>query len=363
MTVPSKPLSWSKQSASASAGAQSSAAERDPKITPWMDDEALETTPSPHSRTRGRSMRDWIVLGLAFLLMFYVALFLLGGFSSSSTSSSSSSGFSFGGASEVAIIPIQGEIASYSSKDTTGFPEIISALEEAEADPAVGVIFLDIDSGGGSVVASKQVVSKIRLLEKPVMSWIGDVGASGAYYIASATDYATADADSITGSIGVISMQPTLEELMQKVGVKMNTVKTGELKDIGSPFNEFTDEEKQIMQMIVDEAFESFKNDVVAFRGEKINPTLFADVLDGRILSGRQALNTGLIDATLTREEALVKAGEMMGIEGKPSVRYYLEKELTIWDLLFSAGASFGKGISSSVAPISSAEQAGIRAE
>lgn len=365
MAVPSKPHSWSKQSSPAhAAGAGTSqSAERDPKITPWMEDEALETTPSPHSRTRGRSMRDWLVLGLAFLLMFYVALFLLGGFSPSSSSSSSSGGFSFGGASDVAIIPIQGEIASFSSKDTTGFPEIISALEEAEADPAVGVIFLDIDSGGGSVVASKQVVSKIRTIEKPVMSWIGDVGASGAYYIASATDYATADADSITGSIGVISMQPSIEELMQKIGVKMNTVKTGELKDIGSPFNEFTDEEKQVMQVIVNEAFDSFKSDVLTFRGEKVNSTLFADVLDGRILSGRQALNTGLIDATLTREEALVKAGEMMGVEGKPSVKYYLEKELTLWDLLFSAGASFGKGISSSMSPISSAEQAGIRAE
>lgn len=372
MAVPSKPHSWSKQPASSSLsgpGAQSASSssggggERDPKITPWMDDEVLETTPSPHSRTRGRSMRDWIVLGLAFFLMFYVALFLVGGFSSSSSNSSPSSGFSFGGASDVAIIPIQGEITSYSSKDTTGFPEIISALEEAEADPAVGVILLDIDSGGGSVVASKQVVAKIRTLEKPVMSWIGDVGASGAYYIASSTDYATADADSITGSIGVISMQPSIEELMQKIGVKMNTVKTGELKDIASPFNEFTDEEKQILQAIVDEAFESFKSDVRSFRGEKINPTLFEEVLDGRILSGRQALNVGLLDATLTREEALVKAGEMMGIEGKPSVRYYLEKELTIWDLLFSAGASFGKGISSSIAPASAAEQSGIRAE
>jgi len=351
MASPAKPHSWSRNSSasrgnSATMSAPAPVAD-DPKITPWSEDEALEATPSPHSRTRGRSMRDWIVLGLAFLLMFYVALFLIGGFSTSTSNNSSSSGFTFGGSSSVAVIPIQGEIA----------------LEDAESDPSVGAIFLDIDSSGGSVVASKQVVSKIRSIEKPVVSWIGDVGASGAYYIASATDYASADADSITGSIGVISMQPNLEELMQKIGVKMNTVKTGELKDIGSPFNDFTEEEKNVMQAIVDEAFESLKNDVLSFRGEKINPTLFAETLDGRILSGRQALNVGLIDATITREEALVKAGEMMGAEGKPNVKFYLEKELTWWDLLFSAGASFGKGISSGVSPISSSEKAGIRAE
>lgn len=342
-------------------------AENDPRITPWSDEEYSETVPPQAPRKRGRTLRDWAVLALAFLLIFYVIMFLVGGLvlsnTSNTTTTSSGGRFSFLSGGEIAVIPIHGEISSATSKDSVGYADVIAALDDADSDPAIRVIFLDISSGGGGVVPSKQIVSKIRDVKKPVVSWIGEMGASGAYYIASSSDYILADGDSITGSIGVISMLPSLDELMQKVGVKMNTIKTGELKDVGSPFNEFTDEERAIFQTIVDEAFDSFKNDVQSFRGEKLNAVKFPEVLDGRILSGRQALSVGLIDELGTREQAIAKAAALGEIEGEPVRVYYLQHTPTLMDLLFSAGASFGSGIKSEINPLAGNETAKIEAK
>jgi len=340
--------------------------ESDPKITPWNEDDFNDASSTPTPRRRGRSLRDWLVLGAAALLVFYVILFLVGSLASvsstSSSTSSSSRSFSLFNAGEIAVIPIQGEISSATSRDTIGYADVILALDDAENDPSISVIFLDIESGGGSVVSSKQIVDKIRDVNKPIVSWIGDVGASGAYYIAASTDYVMADADSITGSIGVISMQPNVEELMQKIGVKMNTIKTGELKDIGSPFSEMSDDEKIVLQGIVQEAFDSFVNDVKQFRGEKLDAEKFNTILDGRIVSGRQAYAIGLIDETLSREKALARAAEAASMSGKPALRYYLQHTPSLWDVLFNAGASFGKGIASSITPASELGGARIQA-
>lgn len=339
--------------------------ESDPRVTPWTDEEYSETLPQQPPRKRGRSLRDWAVLALAFLLIFYVVMFLVSGLVLSNTSGTASAGerFSFLSGGEIAVIPIHGEISSATSKESVGYADVIAALEDADADPAISVIFLDISSGGGGVVPSKQIVSKIREVEKPVVSWIGEMGASGAYYIASSSDYILADGDSITGSIGVISMLPSLDELMQKIGVKMNIVKTGELKDAGSPFNEFTEEEREIFQTIVDEAFESFKTDVQSFRGEKLNAVKFPEVLDGRILSGRQALSVGLIDELGTRKQAIAKAAALGQIEGNPTLVYYLQRSPTLMDLLFSAGASFGSGIESEINPLAGNENSSLQAK
>lgn len=340
--------------------------ENDPKITPWNEEDFNDAITPLSPRRRGRSLRDWLVLGAAALLVFYVILFLMGSFVSvsntTSSTSSSSRSFSLFNAGEIAIIPIQGEISSVTSRDSVGYLDVVQALDDAENDPSISVIFLDIDSPGGSVVSSKQIVDKIRDLNKPVVSWIGDVGASGAYYVAASTDYVMSDADSITGSIGVISMQPNVEELMQKIGVKMNTVKTGELKDIGSPFNEMSEKEKEVLQGIVNEAFDAFKNDVQTFRGEKLTSESFETVLDGRILSGRQALQLRLVDETLSREKALLRAAETAGMSGKPMLRYYMQHTPSLWDVLFNAGTAFGNGITSSISPASASGATRIQA-
>jgi protease-4 len=317
--------------------------EKDPHLTPWEEE---EKSPSPHPmrKSRERGLRDWLALGMAVLLVVYIVSFLFAGVSSSP---GKSNGFFVGGG-NVAWIPIQGEISPQSGNGSTGYLNVIAALDAAENDSSVSVVFLDIDSPGGSVVSSKQIVSRIRKMEKPAVSWIGELGASGAYYIASASDYVMADSDSITGSIGVISRQPNVKELMDKLGIKMEDITTGKLKGIGSPFNELTDEEKQVFQVLVNQAFESFVSDVKEFRGEKLDAPKFDAVLDGRILSGKQALEIGLVDETGTREQAIQKAGKMGEIEGEPHLIPFIEKEFSLADLFFSAGASFGKGIRTS---------------
>lgn len=312
--------------------------DRDPHVTPWEEEEALQPMRPPPRQTQ-RGLRDWLVLGAGAILLIYVISFLFLG----TDSSRSSSGFTFGQPS-VAIIPIHGEIVSGTSGNFTGYMDIMDQLEQADNDPSVSVVLLDIDSGGGSVVASKQMVATIRSMDKPVVSWVGELGASGAYYAAAASDYIVADSDSITGSIGVISRQPNVKVLLEKLGISMDEVTSGKLKGVGSPFDEFTEEEKQLFQVLVNQAFEGFVDDIKAFRGDKLNQLQFSEVLDGRILSGKQALEIGLIDQTGTRKEAIMKAAELGGIKGKPGLVSYVNETFSFSDLFFSAGASFGEG-------------------
>ncbi len=316
--------------------------ERDPRITPWEEEPTPEAGPR---KPRGRTMRDWLVLAAAFLLALYVIGFLLSGITDSPSGATSL----FSSGAHVAWIPIQGEIVSNGSSGTVNDGIVVDALDRANKDPAIDAIFLDIDSPGGSVVASKQIVAKIREIDKPVVSWIGELGASGAYYIAASSDYIISDGDSITGSIGVISILPNFTGLMEKLGVQMDSIKTGELKDVGSPYNTLTDEEKAIFQGLVDEAFVAFVNDLRTFRGDRLNQSKFDGVLDGRIVSGRQALDIGLVDQVGTRQEALLKVSELAGFEGKPTLHPFIEEEFTLSDLIFSSGVQFGKGFVSSI--------------
>ena len=134
--------------------------------------------------------------------------------------------FDFPGFSQgIAVIPVKGEIMMESgsfSYEMTAM-EIVESIERAEEDPTVGAILLEINSGGGGVVASREIAKKVREARqtKPVVAWISEVGASGAYYVASASDHVVADPDSITGSIGVISVFPNIEGLLEKLGIEI----------------------------------------------------------------------------------------------------------------------------------------------
>ncbi|MEW6295479.1 MAG: signal peptide peptidase SppA [Candidatus Diapherotrites archaeon] len=265
---------------------------------------------------------------------------------------SSSGGFlSFGPS--IAIIPIKGEIVSgapYLSSSLSS-QEIIDSIDEAENDPSVSAILLDIDSPGGAIVPTKQIVAKLKETKKPKVSWIADICTSGAYYIASASDFIMADEDSITGSIGVISIAPDINGLMEKLGVKVKIIKEGKYKALGNPFEELSAEEEQLIQEILSDAFSHFKRDVLKFRAGKISQEKFGEVADGRILSGAQAKKAGLIDALGTRDKAILKAGELAGIKGEPSLKVYGKKQLSFSDLFSQAGFSFGSGFITAVRP------------
>lgn len=319
--------------------AKPDARENDPHVTPWRDEE-MDAPVTRRPRSGG--MRTILVWGLAILLGIYVLFFLAVGFSSPAKTTSN-----FFGGGTVGIIPVHGEISSSDSRDSVSYSKIIQALRTAENDSSISAVLLDIDSGGGSVVASRQVVEEVRSMKKPVVAWIGDVGASGAYYIAASSDFVMADPDSITGSIGVISMIPNVKGLLEKLGIEWVNIKTGELKDIGSPFDSLSDEEKAVFQELVDGAFQRFVSDVKTFRGEKLNAAAFDSILDGRIVSGEKAKMIGLIDETGSRHAAILKAGELGGIEGEPSTELIWENDFTLADLLFSSGAQFGAGFKS----------------
>ncbi len=250
----------------------------------------------------------------------------------------------------VLVIPLQGTISSGSDSSysqSLSTQEIVDSLKDADENPSVAAILLDIESPGGSIVATKQIVAQIREAKKPVVVWIGELGASGAYYAAAASDFVIADSDSITGSIGVISMFLNLEGLLEKIGVKAKIVKEGKFKAIGSPFQEMTPEEEKLLQVLLHDAFLNFKKDIRDFRGNKLDSRQFDEITDGRILSGSQALKAGLIDGLGTREQAIQKAAEMGGISGKPIIKSVSRPFPSLLDLFLRAGLSFGKGIQS----------------
>jgi protease-4 len=247
----------------------------------------------------------------------------------------------------IAVIQIKGPISNESSMFSP-FPtaqDIINQLDKAENDASISAILLEIDSPGGTIVATKEIVRKIREINKPVVSFISGIGASGAYYVAASTDFIVADPDSITGSIGVISVSPNLEGLLEKIGIKMKILKEGKFKDIGSPFKEMTPEEQEILQSILHATFNRFKKDVLEFRSNKISEKDFNKIADGRILSGEQAFQIGLIDELGGKQTAVNIAAKLAGIKGKPVLKDFSNQSTqNLFSILSKAGYAFGTG-------------------
>ncbi len=263
---------------------------------------------------------------LSFVLMFNTGIPMLGG--------------------NVALIRIKGEISNEEAlfeSNKTAF-DIVDELEKAKNDPLVSAVLLEINSAGGTPVATKQITNEILEVkkEKPVVAWISDVGASAGYYIASSASLVIADEDSLTGSIGTISIVPDYSGLLEKLGIGMRVFKSGEMKDMGSPFREMTDKEKEYLQQIVEQAKDDFKEKVIEYRGARLDREKFEKVADGRILTGKQALEVGLIDELGTRKDAIKRAGELAGIEN-PAIKSYEVKKFSLVDLFSNAGYSFGK--------------------
>jgi protease-4 len=187
----------------------------------------------------------------------------------------------------------------------------------------VKAIVLDINSPGGSVGAVQEIYSNILRVRRekriPVVAIFGDVAASGGYYIAAACDKVIAHPGSLTGSIGVIFSVTNFEGLLSKIGVKADPIKSGKHKDIGSPTRPMTPEERKILQSLIDDAYSQFVVAISTGRGlpeEKVR-----ELADGRIYSGRQALDAGLVDALGDSQDALELAAKLGGIRGKPRVK------------------------------------------
>jgi protease-4 len=240
---------------------------------------------------------------------------------------------------KVLMIDIDGTISaaletSFFGREKSVVARVFERLERAAADPAVKAVILRLDTPGGEVTASDIVYHEIlRFKERtgrPVIGLMMSVAASGGYYIASACDVIIAHPSTLTGSIGVISIFPSVESLMAKVGVKVNVIKSGPVKDSGSPFRDMTEDEKKIFQGIIDEYYEGFLTVVARGRKGKIKDADLRTIADGRVYTAPQALKLGLVDGLGYFEDAFGKARDLAGIKSARLVSYtYFPKTKT----------------------------------
>lgn len=234
--------------------------------------------------------------------------------------STSANGFSLFGGKCVGVVTISQEITTEGLKPSllregqAGSEEIADTIYRLnKRDDIAGVLFV-INSPGGSVVATREIYSAIKELKKPKVAYFREVAASGGYYIAAPMDYIMSDPDALTGSIGVVTTIADMSGLFEKVGINMTSIKSGEHKDIGSPARPMTDTERQILQNITSEVFEEFKSIITENRRKRLNSERFEEILDARILTGRQAKEVGLVDELGSKRDAIKKAAELSGL-------------------------------------------------
>lgn len=218
----------------------------------------------------------------------------------------------------VAIIKLSGTISD--SAGSIRSEETINLLRKAQRDPSVGAVVVRINSGGGSVGASQEIYDEVRRtskLGKPVVVSMGDVAASGGYYIASAGDVVFANPGTMTGSIGVIFQFQVVEDLLDQIGVVSYTLTSGEHKAAGNPLEHPSEPALELLHTMIDDTLEQFIGAVAD--GRNMDVEQVRAIADGRVMTGRQAFEYGLVDQLGGLEEALLAAGELVGIEGRPS--------------------------------------------
>lgn len=223
---------------------------------------------------------------------------------------------------KVGIIPIEGIIG-----DSEELVEQINAFAD---DRGIGAVVLRINSPGGGVAPSQEIYQAVRELKKKkkVVASMGAVAASGGYMIAVAADRIVANPGSITGSISTVMHYANVEELMKKVGVRSSVVKSGKFKDIGSPAREMTAEERSLIQAIVDDIYDQFVRTIAENR--KLPLQRIFELADGRIFSGRQAKDLGLVDDLGGLQDAVLLAAKLSGLEGKPETVHGMKKKTTL---------------------------------
>ncbi|MFO8112534.1 MAG: signal peptide peptidase SppA [Desulfosalsimonadaceae bacterium] len=208
--------------------------------------------------------------------------------------------------------------------------KITAQLKAFRDDDNIRAVVLRVDSPGGAVGPSQEIYMEVRrtIEIKPVIASMGAIAASGGYYVAAAADGIVANPGTITGSIGVIMELTNFEALFEKIGIYSDVVKSGEYKDIGSPFRPVSDKEEQLLQQFVDSVHRQFVSDVAAGRNmpeEEVHP-----LADGMIFSGEYAKNAGLVDRLGNLNDAVAWAGEKAGIKGEIVRIYPPEEKLSL---------------------------------
>jgi protease-4 len=258
-------------------------------------------TPSPKPKRPVRTALALVgILGLA-----------LAAFASLMTFSLESGRF---GGDKVALIRIEGVIVDSR--------EVIEELRRYKENSSIKAIVLRIDSPGGGVVPSQEIYTEVRKVRADgkikLVASMGNVAASGGYYIAAATDKIVANPGTLTGSIGVIMELANVKDLLEKVGVQSVVIKSGRYKDLASPFRTMSAEEQALLQGVLDDVHAQFIEAVADGRSLKIEE--IHDLADGRIFSGRQAKRLHLVDELGDLQDAIKLAARLVNIPGEPQV-------------------------------------------
>ena len=248
------------------------------------------------------------------------------------------SGLGWGGRDAVAVIKVSGGISDAMVEPRRGGRENVYAQlrrAEREADVKAGVLL--VNSPGGSASASKAIYDQIRRVRKrgkPVVVHFADIAASGGYYVAAAGDRIVAQPSTITGSIGVIVTAMDLRGLYDKIGIRERVIKTGAYKDILSWSRDITPEEQAIVEKLINDMLDQFVAVVAA--GRNLPEAQVRAIADGRIFSGREALNLGLVDELGDERRAIRLAWELVGLSGDPRTVLYEQPEPSGWTRFLS---------------------------
>lgn len=227
---------------------------------------------------------------------------------------------------KIGVIPIYGAIANAEP--------VIFQLVKFKKDRRIKAIILRVDSPGGGVGASQEIYREIKrtVATKKVIVSMGGVAASGGYYIAAAANKIVANPGTITGSIGVIMEFIQMEELLKKIGITLEVVKSGEFKDAGSPHRKLSERERELMNTLISDIQEQFVDAVADGRG--LSKEAVREIADGRIISGAMAKELGLVDQLGNFQDAVDLAKQISGIKGEAGLVYPERPKVGLWDLI-----------------------------
>ena len=271
----------------------------------------------------------WIIVGGGAFIFFIICLLALAAF----FSDESSPGLNLS-SDNVAVLELEGIISD--SRD------FVDQLKEYGNRPAVRAVVIRINSPGGGVAASQEIYEAIKKFraesKKKVVVSMASVAASGGYYVACAADRIFANPGSITGSIGVIAEWYNYGDLLRWAKMQSVVIKSGPLKDAGSPTRPLTEEEKAYFQGLISNMYSQFVSAVATSR--KMTEDSVRKLADGRVYTGQQAKSDGLVDAIGTYQDAVAEAGKLAGIRGTPKVVSPAKKKFSILDLLLGDSRS-----------------------
>ena len=266
-----------------------------------------------------------IIAGSFLVVLFFFAIMMLGMMSGGGDASFAGFG------QRVGVIEISGVLTEGSGRP------VVELLEDWTDNSGIKAIVLHVNSPGGEVAISQEIYDAVvRAREsKPVVVSMAAIAASGGYYVSCGADRIMANPGTLVGSIGVIMQFSTFGGLMDKVGMSMETVKSGELKDVGNISREMTDKEELMLQSVVMDTYEQFVGVVAEGRGmekEEVYP-----LADGSVFTGLQAYNHGLVDSLGGLREAIGLAADLAGIEGMPDIVRPRRESRSIWGGLFES--------------------------